>query len=154
MNRLPNHRFTPDIQLAMQVTARFHRYTGIPHFLCGVDPVFVGLHRYETTDAGGNYRDVAHCVYPMHQAHMPADRRRTTIVLPTVKPHWVIVHEYGHALHEALRFEPTAEPITRYAQTDRLEAFAEALTGYLYERDRYSYGRAVDTQTRALLDRL
>jgi hypothetical protein len=151
MNRQTNHRFALAIDEALRITRRFHRYTAIPDFLCGVDPRFAGLHRFDETDDGRSYGATAHCVYPHHQLHMSAARRRTTIVLPEPAPPWVIVHEYGHALHEALNFDHDATPVTAYAQTNRFEAFAEAFTAYFY---RIGYGERPDLQTLALLDEL
>jgi hypothetical protein len=80
--------------------------------------------------------------------HFPADRRRTTIVLPT--PHYPIsiVHELGHVLDEALNFDHEATPVTAYAKTDRYEAFAEAFTSWLY----WGYGDEPDPATRYLFE--
>lgn len=146
MQRLPNHRFAPAIDEALRITRKFRPYIGTPDFLCGVDPVFAGLHTYTTALDGRNYRDTAHCVHLAHQQHMPRDRRRTTIVIPAPVPPVVIVHELGHALDEALGFGHAAESVTSYAQTNRAEAFAEAFTSWLY----YGYGDEPDAVTCAL----
>ncbi len=95
------------------------------------DPIFSGLHSV-TDDDGRGYRDTAHCCYPWH-IDGPADRRLTTIVLPTQKA-WTIetvVHELGHAFDYHHGFDVTPDPVSSYAETDNLEAFAEAFTSYL-----------------------
>jgi hypothetical protein len=121
-----------------------------PHFLTGVDPVFVGLHRYGTTTDGRPYSGTAHVAYRYHQQHLPADRRHVTVVLPQIYDLRTVVHELGHVLHERLSFEPKPVPVTAYAGTNWLESFAESFAawvlpfghGYgdakdrLYERDR------------------
>lgn len=146
MNRLPAHRYAPDIARALHVTRRFARHMGTPDFLCGVDPVFAGLHDYIDTSDGRSYRDTAHCVHEMHQQHMPRARRRTTIVLPQPRHAVVIVHELGHALDEALGFPHIAQPVSDYARTNRWEAFAEAFTSWLF----WGYADDPDPETAAL----
>ena len=101
-------------------------------FLCGVDPVWVGLTSVETSDDGRSLRDIAYCDYLYTQKHLPADRRRTTIVLPTecAANVWTIRHELGHALHEILGWYGPVRPITEYARTNAYEAFAEAFCAW------------------------
>jgi len=61
---------------------------------------------------------------------------------------WQVVHELGHVLDEVLNFEWIAAPITKYAESNRCEAFAEAFVGYLYR-----YGNhPLDEATLALFD--
>lgn len=93
------------------------------HFLCGVNPVFAGLHSSETAEDGRSYSNTAHAAFRHHTAD-----GSTTVVLPVVVPPWVVIHELGHVLDELLGWPPVPEPITKYAQTNRLEAFAEAFT--------------------------
>lgn len=116
-------------------------------FVAGVDPVFAGVHGYETTKDGRSYRGTAACCYPFNMLG-PADRRVTTIVMPSVLHPIHIVHEIGHALHETLDFDPEPPPVTAYARTDKFEAFAEAFTSWCWPNP--SYGR-IDPETRALL---
>lgn len=97
-------------------------------FLCGVDPLFVGLHEFYDTEDGRSYRNTAHVAYPFHQLHRPAAHRATTVALPILEEPWVIVHELGHVLHERLGFPEAPGPVTEYAEANDMEAFAEAFT--------------------------
>lgn len=123
-------------------------------YVCGLDPVFAGLHAY----ANKGYDQNAHCCWPMHIA-APADRRVTTIVLPgdwsKVHPLWrvhVLVHELGHALHETMRLDKfDIPPVTEYAKTNRWEAFAEAFTAWRWPGNGYA---VPDAHTIALFDSL
>jgi hypothetical protein len=101
-------------------------------FFCGVDPVWAGLTSIETSDDGRSLRDIAYCDYLYTQKHLPADRRRTTIVLPSERAAdiWTIRHELGHALHEILGWFGPIKPITEYAKTNAYEAFAEAFCAW------------------------
>jgi len=107
-------------------------------YVSGVDPVFAGLHGYEDIGDGRSYRTTAACYYPCHLSG-PRDRRVTTIILPVAEPGWTgvrtVVHELGHALDEVTRFEHDAAAVTRYAETNRREAFAEAFTAWVWEGD-------------------
>lgn len=132
MNRIPNHRYGEAIGEALdRIPVGIRERLGHVQFLCGVDPVFAGLHRYGNTEDGRSYRQEAHCAWRMHIVG-PASVRTTTIVLPTVRAPQVIVHELGHAFHEAIGFNHTPMPVTAYAATNRWEAFAEAFTGWLH----------------------
>jgi hypothetical protein len=101
------------------------------------DPVWAGLHYHVTTSDHRSYRSTAHCSYGYQQTHLARDRRATTIVLPKYSPAWVVVHELGHALHEVTGFDHTAQPVSRYAQTNRWEAFAEAVCAWLLPEYRH-----------------
>jgi hypothetical protein len=103
--------------------------------LTGTDPVFAGLHGFEVMSFGRSYRTTAHASLGRHTAD-----GRTTIVLPTPEEPIIIVHELGHALDEALGEIHEAEPVTWYAATDRLEAFAEAWTVWVAERSGLELG--------------
>ena len=119
------------------------------HFLTGVDPNFTGLHHDERTVDGRYYRDTAHVVYPFHQWHRPAAERVTTVVIP----HWTrrlqwwmpasVVHELGHVLDWQLGFTHHAQPVSEYAHTDRMEAFAEAFAAWALPFG-YDYGEQKD----------
>jgi hypothetical protein len=156
------HGYRALIEAAYEmVPAGMHRLIR-PHFLCGVDPVFVGLHCYEDASFGRSYRSTAHVAYEFHQPGMARAHRRTTVVLPE-RPEalWVrtVVHELGHVLDASLGFVHMAVPVGAYAGTNRYEAFAEAFAawalpaghGYGLLKDRL-YG--TDRATVALFDDL
>jgi hypothetical protein len=152
MNRLHQAGHRAVIGEALRIIpARLHELVAVD-FLCGADPLFLGLHRYALTQEANarSYSTTAHCVYPFHQMHLPADRRATTVVLPSVVTPDVVVHELGHVLHERLRFEPTAAPVSGDARTNRHEAFAEAFTTWLLP----DHGDRPDERTLALLEGL
>lgn len=96
-------------------------------FLTGTDPVFAGLHRYETTLDGRAYRKTAHTSHRHHSLD-----GTTTIVLPVLESTFVVVHELGHALDELLGYRHVAKPVTAYGRTNRQEAFAESFCAWLY----------------------
>jgi hypothetical protein len=101
-------------------------------FVAGVDPLFVGVHTYESTTDGRSYHDTACCLSPHHQQHRPRSDRATRVILPAEREPRIVIHELGHALDEAIdwdRHDPMA--VTAYAQTDRFEAFAEAFTAWI-----------------------
>ena len=105
-------------------------------WVVGVDPLFAGVHHYSTTTDGRAYGDTAHVAYALHIPG-PADRRATSVILPKrASGSWgdvaVVVHELGHALHEAVGFDHDALPVSRYARTNRWEAFAEAFTSWVW----------------------
>lgn len=133
MNRCAGTGFREPVGVALQAipAAIRERLSGVS-FFCGADPVFAGLHSYEDTEDDRSYRDTGHCLYPFHQLHRPADDRPTTIVLPVVEPPKYVVHEIGHAVDELTGFTHLARPVTKYAKTNRREAFAEAFTAWLW----------------------
>ncbi len=91
---------------------------------------------------------MAHCCYASH-LRLPRDRRTTTIVIPVLDDPSMVVHELGHALDEVTGFAHVAAPVTDYARTNRMEAFAEAFVAWTH-----FYGdqdvAAQDGATRAL----
>ncbi len=128
----------------------------------GSDPILAGLHTLEANKRGVSYRTgVGHYVWPHSQRHRPCSARTPTIVLPSLSDRrmyeprnnrrllgWIL-HEFGHAVHDASerryrmswavdqRWTRVAKPVTKYAQTNHYEAFAEAfadwlLPGYLH----------------------
>lgn len=141
-----------------------------PHILCGTNPGFAGLHRYQSASYARSYANTWHVVYPAHQILPAAQDRHTTVVVTDVidKAPWVrqkyghhvpvaaLVHELGHVLDESLGFEHDAIPVTKYACEDRCEAFAEAFTAWLIPSYTASYGSnvTVDTATAALFEQL
>lgn len=151
--RIPDARWSGAIGEAFnRLPGRLTELLGHVRFVCGVDPLFAGLHSIENTDDGRSYRGTAHCCYPFHLIG-PADRRVTTIVMPTAPDPSTVVHELGHALHEVVGFSYQAAPVTKYAKTNRYEAFAEALVAWTHwygERD----AAESDIRTLALFEEL
>lgn len=101
------------------------------------DPIFSGLHHFTDTFDGRSYRDTAHTCYPWH-IDGPADRRLTTIVFPrsptnTMYDVHTAVHEMGHVIDYAYGFSRICTPVSSYAESNRSEAFAEAVTSYLID---------------------
>lgn len=145
LTRLPDQRYAETIGegLSRLPTGMRHRLEHV-QFVCGVDAAFAGLHDHGNT--------VAHCCYPFH-LRGPADRRVTTIVLPSlVLPH-TVVHELGHALHETIGFNHAAKPVTEYAASDEWEAFAEALVAWTHWYGDNAVAQQ-DKATLALFERL
>ena len=119
------------------------------HFLTGVDPIYAGLFNYEDTGDGRSYRDTCCVAYPYHQL-LSKHLQHTTVVLPSLWPVWVVVHELGHVLDECLGFSHMAEPVSEYAKVNRMEAFAEAFTSWLF----WGYGKEPDEGTKYLFESL
>ncbi|GAH23462.1 unnamed protein product, partial [marine sediment metagenome] len=57
--------------------------------------------------------------------------KHTTVVLPQLLPIDYPIHELGHVLDGILGWRHVAIPVTKYAETNDLEAFAEAFTSWL-----------------------
>lgn len=128
--------------------------------LAGVDPVFAGLHDYRDTDDGRSYSKTAHVAYAYNQKVRPYADRRTTMVLPTADNLRldVVVHEFGHVLHEKLDWVRT-RPVTWYARRNAHESFAESFSAWLLPRnDRYRIAghllRKFDKKTMYLFESL
>lgn len=143
--RIHGSGYREAIGVALDVVgSRIGDRLGHVQFVCGVDPVFAGLHSYEEITDGRSYRQTAHCAYPFNLAG-PRDRRVTTIIVPDARYRfrnpWALahdfVHELGHALHEVIGFDCHPEPVTDYARTSRYEAFAEAFVSWLWPGDGY-----------------
>ncbi len=113
------------------------------HFIIGYRPDFLGLH-FDDPDF---YSQRAHCGYDFNQVHFPTSARRTTLVFPSklIFCSVTVLHELGHALHWELvqkergnRWEylydlPLVLPLTAYAETNNLEAFATAFQAWTTE---------------------
>jgi hypothetical protein len=156
MNRCKDQRLAELVGWAMRyVPPLLIERTPVDWFL-GSDPVFAGLHHYETGGKHGwSYRhQAAHYVEETHQTHRPRSARIPTIVLPSVDHHtydhnrygllaWVL-HEFGHAVQHAsernLRTTWWADPVSEYAKTNHYEAFAEAFVDW---RCRYHDNRVL-----------
>jgi hypothetical protein len=134
MDRVRSGGYSALIEAAYQlIPPGLHQFIR-PHFLCGTDPVFAGLHRYENVEDDRPYKTTVHVAYDFHQDGLRRALRHTTVVLPR-EPKLItlatMVHELGHVLDEALRFEHDAHPINDWANTNRYEAFAEAFTAWV-----------------------
>lgn len=101
-----------------------------PDFLTGSNPVLAGLHQWEFAADGRSLNQTAHVYYGQHQTWLSKTQRRTTVVLPVPPSIYTVVHELGHVLHEQVGTELVVDPVTRYAQTNHLEAFAEAFAAW------------------------
>lgn len=154
MNRIPDRRYSEVIGSALGCfPERIRSRVEHVNFLCGVDPVFAGLHSYAFALDGRSYKETAHCCWSWH-VKRPVSERVTTVVLPVLPRRAVVIHELAHALHETIDFEHDAAPVTEYAKVDRYEAFAEAFTAWRL----YDYGDedvlAADKATLALFNTL
>lgn len=119
-------------------------------YVAGVDPVFTGLIKHESTFDGRSYRDVACCVY---QSAKRRDLRRPTIVLPSNmidedRP-WIIVHELAHAVHDYFALDgPQLTPFDDYAATSYCEVFAAAFEGAIHRERVIAYDETLERPTR------
>ena len=100
---------------------------------CG-DPLFAGVHGFETLDDGRSYRRTAHACFPYDTTD-----GRLTVVLPHAIDVYTAVHELGHVLHWNLQqllggwdCLPRLVAVTEYATTNVAEEFAEAFTAWFY----------------------
>lgn len=135
MNRIPDRRYSEVIGHAFTlIPPRIADMLSGVQFVCGVDPVFAGLHDYDDMDDDRSYRRTAHCCYPFHLTR-PASDRVTTVMIPTLRDAdpKVVVHELGHALDWRIGRKHMAQPTTWYAETNRMEAFAEAFSTLLID---------------------
>lgn len=146
MNRCTDRRTSEVVGRAWRYVAPY--FGGV--FPCDIfmaDPIFAGLHNNETTNDGRSYRGTMHVCYP-HHILGPADRRRTTIVIPECRPLYNVVHEFGHVLHYQHRLDFAPNPVSDYARTDKYEAFAEAFAyhiwGELEDKEARSYFEAAE----------
>lgn len=132
-DRVPDQRWREPIGRALRLVRPWRHIMGDVRFVCGVDPVFAGLHQYRTTEAGRSYGETAHCCYDSHLAGRPRAERYTTVVLPVPVSAVTVVHELGHALDGALGFKvgPSSE-VSEYASTNREERFAEFFTAQIF----------------------
>ena len=124
------------------------------HFLTGVDPIYAGLHDSIAIGDGRSFRNTAHVVFGRYEV---GKQERTTIVLPLLADGCLvtIIHELGHCLDELLRFEHMAVPVNIYAETNRMEAFAEAFTAeYFWLGDEEEDIFQSDKSTRVLFEQL
>lgn len=133
MHRITSWAYTAPLEVALRDLG--HVRTEYLHFdvLTGTDPVWAGLHGYRDTGDGRSYSSTAHVAYPFHQRLVKA-QQAPTIVLPDPRPELprTLVHEIGHVVDFHMGFGVMLPAITRYAQTNRREAFAVAFTAWVY----------------------
>lgn len=161
MQRVVSHQYTELIESGFDLIPKAiaDRLRHI-QFFTGTDPVFAGLIADKDTKDGRSYRATWCCSYPWNQK---VEDKRTTIIMTDLQLEYpkalrpvMVVHELAHCLHEVLDFEPHPRPVTKYAQVDKWEAFAEAFTLWLFP----SYGQyyrileEIDEKTRALFSQL
>ena len=160
MERIVNAEFSELIGYSINaLPRRIWERINYVHFLTGTDPIYAGLHNFVDIDdeyymkgeekGNKSYRNVPQVVCPEYQFILPKLLRNTTIVLPVMEQPWVVVHELGHVLDEALGYSHLALPITEYAKINEGEAFAEAFVGWMCE----DYGEP-DVETTALFEYL
>lgn len=134
MHRISRQETAEAIGAALDLLpAGVRRLVGHARFYADVDPVFAGLHGYREIEHGSrSYRNTAHVCWPVHLSNRPLAERVSTVVLPCPDEPWVIVHELGHVLHEAIGFDThTPDPVSSYARENKYEAFAEAFAAWL-----------------------
>lgn len=117
------------------------------------DPVFCGLHDWTTTADGRSYRDTAHVLCPEHYGQRTGQVVPVVVLVGTIHV-MDVVHELGHVLDHQLGHRHAAEPVSEYAQTNRREAFAEALCSWLWLPEYADAGIPPDPATVALFEGL
>lgn len=128
MNLITSYNQNPEIQEAFRrIPKELHKRLYCD-WIIGADPIRTGLHNFDTTDDGRSLRVTAHVAFPRHQT---CAHKITTVVLPAHVGVYTIIHELGHVLDCQLGFCHNMIPVTKYAQTNRLEAFAEAFTTWV-----------------------
>jgi hypothetical protein len=156
-----------EVQPALQELSPALRKLAACDYVLGVDPVFIGLHRFADCEDGRSYAETAHCCWPEHAAH---SRERTTGVLPSVAAEWgaagsvgraqlTLEHEHFHVIDHAV-FGATGRwaadhvelpTVSEYAARDKWERFACAGQRYLYP-ERTEWGQVLDRATRRWFD--
>ena len=150
MERIRDYRFSTLIEEAYDwIPHSIARRLEHVHFLTGVDPVYVGLYDCnlgEMYDWTGETGWAAQAVSPYFQLTLPKNKRHPTIVIPEMIPIFSVIHELGHCLDEIIWYDNVPKPVTSYAKTDEVEAFAEAFVSWLV----WDYGDRPDDATLAL----
>ncbi len=158
MERLVDYKYSELIGAAFDIlpVGIFERlkYT---HFFTGTDPIFAGLiipdienlkaWGYDIETAINAYRNGACCSYA-HNQHIC--KRQTTVILPKLRGIEYPIHELGHVLDEQMGWSHKAKPVTDYAKTNDMEAFAEAFASWLIP----GYGNRIDEKTLRLFESL
>ena len=122
--------YRPIIERARGLLPPLVAETVADHFLCGIDPRFVGLHSYQDEyvfhEKTWTYAQLAHACFSFNSAD-----RVPRVVFPDLagyraNPVATVVHEVGHLFDEATGFAIDPPETTEYSRTNRYERFAEA----------------------------
>ena len=131
MDRLVSNDYAVTIAAAKNLyPPNLHKFIACD-FLTGTDPIFAGLHDHVDASYGRTLRNTAHCAYEMHQMIRPKSQRRVTVVLPVPETVDTVVHELAHVMHQAIGWMRTTTDVSWYAETNRYESFAEAVSSWL-----------------------
>jgi hypothetical protein len=152
VNRVSSHRQIEAVGWTMDWLPWRLAEMAATDIFCG-DPIFAGLHETVEIGDGRTYRTEAHVCFPCH-----VPDRRVTVVLPVPETPRIVLHELGHVLDwhlisragEAIDFQP----VSAYAKTNRMEAFAEAFVAWCYGPDATNSGLGFDRESREFFDRL
>ena len=165
MERLVDYRYSELISAGFDlITPNIARRLQYTHFFTGTDPIHAGLITDHKSASGRSYRDTWCVSFQYHLKQFSVKDQQTTVTLtslstkgyPLLLLPMLIVHELGHVLHEIIGFDHDAEPVTKYAELDRYEAFAEAFTAWLNPGygQYYKQLRRVDNKTISLFREL
>ena len=101
---------------------RFLRYD-----LFTSDPMFAGYDCGGSATGGRSLSNTAHVKYP----DRAPDKRMTVVIPEKYIGIAYSVHELAHVLHHNINFDVIVHPVTRYAEENYWEAFAEFVTAWL-----------------------
>lgn len=167
MERVLSAALASEVQPALQELSPTLRELAACDYVLGVDPVFIGLHRFSECDDGRRFAETAHCCWPEHAIR---PRERSTVVLPSRAEAWgaagavgraqiVLEHEHFHVIDQAV-WERTGRwiadhvelpTVCDYAARNKWERFACAGQRYLYP-ERTEWGQVLDRSTRRWFD--
>lgn len=94
-----------------------------PHFLCGTDPIFAGIHRFADASFGRSYTNTWHVAYPGHQLGVRSQRHTTVVCTDTIDDAPWVRQRFGHyrpvATDVVLDFDDLVEQLAgdRYDRT-------------------------------------
>lgn len=167
MQRLRDWHYAEAIQAAFDfIPSSIVRRIEYVHFLCGVDPVYVGLEADGITEDKRSYRSTEHWC-PIDCQILPKHLRHGTIVLQNLDPFEIlvctIVHELGHVLDEAIPnrnisipdslFDEALKEIRDFVADDWEETFAIAFQAYCLPISvELSFNVILDKETTQLFD--
>ena len=166
MERIPDSRYSELIEDAYScIPPNIAKLISHVHFFCGTDPVYAGLVKEKTlifpgTEGVFSTRNwIYYMNYNCTDWVINKSLRSPTIFLPNfnsipkgfaLTTHDVL-HELGHVLDFVLPFEILdITPVTEYAESSNLEAFAESFVSWLL----YGYGDEPSKEIVDLFERL